>query len=203
MADVNEIRDVLKVLREFYGDTKNGPWKLNDAQNAMYFSELAAFTKDQLTIAARAHMAESAFFPKLSELLKIIKPPKSLDADVSLAWTTLERAIRRAGIYRGVTFADGQLGATVVQVFGSWAAACNYDWDGPGWAIRRQMFKDIFPTNRGKLEPVTLRGIGAGDPPLLIGELPTDALPAHDARDRAKDVLKDIQRRFLDRGGAA
>jgi len=105
-----------------------------------------------------------------------------------LAWTAVERAIRQAGSYRGVTFSDASIGDAVLQVFGSWPAACAYDFDSPGWAIKRQTFLAVFPTLaiRAGSDPVTLSGQHRNATPMLVGHVaglpaprmePREALP--------------------------
>jgi hypothetical protein len=112
-------------------------------------------------------MRSSKWFPALSDLRGLlVAPTVDWPAMALMAWTTLERAISKAGIYAGSTFADAAIGETARQVFGTWEHACSYERDSPGWTIKRQNFIGIFPHVAQKLtshKPVTLRGIATHD----------------------------------------
>lgn len=167
----------INVLRNFY--TKNGePHVLNDVQLTIYTQTLDRFDEGQLEAAARHFITHSKFFPALSELLAILEPTASPEQQAHMAWAALESAVRRAGAYAGVTFMNGSVGQTARQVFGTWKAACSFDLDSPGWAIRRQTFLALFPTiaARDSGAPVTLHGSERGASPIVIG--PIDGLPA-------------------------
>lgn len=186
----DEIRQGLKVLRNYYA--KDGqPHALNDTQLAVYLDGLSPFAAAELERAARTWMQQSRWFPALSDLLALVRPP-ALDpaAAAQLAWTTFERAMRRAGAYRGVTFADGAIGETVRQVFGTWAAASQFDVDSPGWAIRRQSFLALYATFASRVGgPVTLYGIHRDAVSMLVGHvegLPT--LPAASGEDDLREL---------------
>jgi hypothetical protein len=199
-----EIRRGLDVLRNYYAKD-NQPHRLNDAQWAVYLDGLRAVSAAELETAARAWMQRSRWFPALSDLLGLLRPQVDASAAAHLAWTTLERALRSAGAYRGATFLDGAIGETARQVFGSWPAACAFDLDSPGWAIRRQSFLAIYPTLASRVTgPVTLRGMDAQQSPQVIGHVPGLALPpaaADDAREltqaEAVNALGEVTRRFL------
>jgi hypothetical protein len=167
-----KVEKVLMILRNYYG--KDGrPLAMNDVQIGVYLSRLERFSAAELERAATAHMESSAFFPKLSDLLALLDPPVDPKVAAMTAWTTLETAIRRAGCYRGATFADGAIGECARQVFGSWASACSFDTDSPGWAIRRQTFLTLYPSLAGKHpEPVTMAGLFPHELPLMIGQPP-------------------------------
>jgi len=173
-----EISDGLTVLRNQYA--KQGePYVLNDVQVANYIRELSPFTVDEFATAARAWIRSGKWFPAIPELLALIEGPAlDLKDAAQLAWTAVERAIRQAGSYRGATFADGCIGETVQQVFGSWPVACGYDFDSPGWAIKRQTFLAVFPgiaqRSRGGL--VTLAGLHRNADPMVVAHV--DGLPA-------------------------
>ena len=173
-----EVRQGLALIRNYY--PKDGkPHPLNDAQWGVYIAGLANHSAGQLEAACHAWMRTSKWFPALSDLLELIEgPPTDLTAAAQLAWTAVERAIRQAGSYRGATFADGCIGETVQQVFGSWPVACGYDFDSPGWAIKRQTFLAVFPgiaqRSRGGL--VTLAGLHRNADPMVVAHV--EGLPA-------------------------
>jgi hypothetical protein len=168
-----QVREGLALLRNYYA--KDGkPHPLNDAQWAVYCAGLAPFEPEALTAAAHQWMRDSKWFPALSDLIAILAPKVDVAAAAHLAWTQFERAIGAAGRYNGATFLDGAVGETVRQVFGSWQHACSYDYDSPGWAIKRQTFLSIFPTilSRGNGQPVTLRGEFKTATPHVVGRIP-------------------------------
>lgn len=167
-----EITQGLNILRNYYA--KDGrPHTLNDAQWAAYLDGLQRYSYGELEAAARAWIRQSPWFPKLSDLLGLIEGPVlSAEAAAHLAWTTFERSLRRAGAYRGATFIDGAIGETARQVFGTFNAACAFDLDSPGWAIRRQSFLQVYQTLHGRVHgPVTLRGLHPRETPVVIGHV--------------------------------
>lgn len=202
MATAAEIQAVMKVLCRYYRDKNNEPRVLDEVQAAVYLDGLSEFSAEELELAARRWMRESRWFPALSDLRGLLITPIDWPTAALLAWTTLERAIGRAGIYRGATFADAAIGETTRQVFGSWEHACSYDRDSPGWHSRRQLFVSLFPSIAQKMttnEPVTLKGIGQADKPTLIA--PVDGIPQFapalsEGVDRSKSVLAEVTRRF-------
>lgn len=168
-----EARDGLALLRNYYGDKDGKPYPMNDAKWAVYCAGLAPFTPEQLQAAAHQWMRESKWFPALSDLLEILVPKVDTTTAAHLAWTTVERAIRSAGRYAGAKFLDGAVGETVRQVFGSWIHACDYDFDSPGWAIKRQTFLSVFPAilARSSGAPVTLQGAFQASEPYVVGRI--------------------------------
>lgn len=203
-----EVKQVIDYLRDYYADKDGRLRVLNDVQVHAFTNGLQPYTREQVSAAIAAWVKHSKFFPALSDLLALLEPTVDATAQAHLAWTTVERAIRSAGVYRGVTFANGAIGETVKQVFGSWREACSYDMDSPGWAIRRQTFLQVFPAlqARDRGRPVTLRGIGEIDAPQAIGAvvgLPAPVLrPAlEDGHElspaEASKALADITQRFL------
>lgn len=155
---MTHVQRLLQVLCAFY-TSQGKPHVMNDLQAEVYISALARFTPEDLEAAGKRHMLTSKFFPALSELLELLKPQVDTAALSQMAWLSVERAIRAAGVYRGAHFEQGVVGEAVRQVFGTWATACQFDVDSPGWAIRRQSFLTIFPSLLGRqFEPVTLLG---------------------------------------------
>ena len=188
-----EVRQGMAVLRNYYA--KDGkPHVLTDAQWAVYLDGLQRHSAGELEAAARLWMRQSKWFPALSDLLGLIDGATVTPEQAAhLAWTTFERACRSAGAYRGATFIDGAIGETARQVFGSFAAACQFDLDSPGWAIRRQSFLAVYQTLHGRChEPVTLRGMHRHETPLVIGHVP--GLPAlTDGRDEPMRELSPVE----------
>ena len=209
----DEIVRGVRVLANYYADAQGQPKALNDVQWAAYLSGLAPFTTAEFEAASTAWMRQSAFFPRLSDLLGLLLPP-ALAPEVLAheAWATVERTARSVGAYRGVVFEDGALGETVRQVFGSWPAVCGFDVDSPGWAIRRQSFLALYPaalTRHGTHGPVTLPGLDRALSPRVIAAgrsvraLPVgDAAPAALSPSEAKNALGEIRDRFIGRGGS-
>ncbi len=197
-----EVRQGLQLMRNYYA--KDGqPRMLNDAQWGVYIAGLMPFTPADLERATNQWMQTSQFFPMLSELLAILRPPVDLKAAAAIAWGVVEKAIRQAGSYQGVTFEQGVIGECVRQVFGTWQRACAFEFDSPGWAIRRQSFMAVFPeVARHEHGPVTLNGLQGHGYPMLIGAVPgvpAPALPLPDgsqvmSRADAKTTLAEIQK---------
>jgi hypothetical protein len=201
---MNPVKAALDVLCQQYA--RNGePHRLNDVQAVIYLDELSRFQATDIERAARQWMRQSRFFPAVSDLLDILEPKPDWPALSNLAWAHVCQAIRQAGAYRGATFVDASIGQAVKQTFGTWPAACAFDSDSPGFAIRRQTFLAIFPKCHEDWQddpPMTLRGEHRDAVPMLIpalGGLPewrehTTALP--EPPDRSQDVLGDVTRRF-------
>jgi len=200
MATADDIKATLDVLCRYYRDKNNEPRQLDDVQIVVYVDGLIEFDPGQLELAARQWMRTSKWFPALSDLRTLIEGPAvDWDALGAIAWTTFERAISAAGIYRGVTFEDPAIGEAVRQTFGSWEHACSYDRDSPGWTVRRQTFLSIFPSVAAKAtEPVTLRGLSPVDPPLLVAHVPILPEPKRLTIqvDKSASTLAEVQRRF-------
>ncbi len=197
MATVDDVAKVMDVICSFYG--KNGePVQMNAVQRAAYFDGLQEFSSQQLEAAAKQWIATSKWYPMLSDLRELIEPKVNWNSLGHLAWTTFERAIRRAGIYRGATFEDPAIGECVRQTFGSWPAACQYDTDSPGWAMRKQTFLAIFPDLASRAtEPVTLRGLSTYDEPVLIAHVDGFPEPLKLAAPKPSvDAMAEVRRRF-------
>lgn len=206
-----EIILALTQMAAFRGASPDGPTL------AAFAKRLIAEGLEVAVIAAACRRLEAAeradgesAWPSLGTLLRVCRevtdgPQVDATAAAHLAWTTLERALRSAGAYRGATFVDGAIGETARQVFGSWPAACAFDLDSPGWAIRRQSFLAIYPTLASRVTgPVTLRGMDARQAPQVIGHVPGLALPpagVDDMREltqaEAVSALGEVTRRFL------
>lgn len=162
------VDDVLKELQVFYG--KGGtPYALNALQATVYTDALRAYDLAAVLGVARSWMKTGEWFPKLAELVSLLEP-ETIDPKTQalLAWSSVEQAIRRAGIYRGAIFEHGPTGEAFRQTFGSFPQACQFDTDSPGWFTRRQTFLAIYPTCQRYHEPVTMRGLGGNDRPLAI-----------------------------------
>lgn len=198
-SQVQHVRKTLDVLRNYYANRDGQPHQLNAVQVSVYLDGLAPFSPEELEAAARAWMRDSQFFPRLSDLLNLLSPKIDADALAQVAWARLEREIRRIGAYRGAQFTDAAFGEAVRQTFGSWSAACRFDVDSPGWAIRRQTFCAIFKSllHRTDLAPVTMMGLHR-DVPVLIG--PIEGMPNPQqlgaAADRSGEVMAEVRRRF-------
>jgi hypothetical protein len=202
MTPQDAVRSTLTVLRNYYANRDGQPYQLNETQIAVYLEGLAPHPPEALEAAARAWMRQSAFFPRLSDLLQLLAPAVDVEALAHAAWGRLEAEIRRVGAYRGAQFADAAFGETVRQVFGSWAEACRFDTDSPGWAIRRQTFLKLFPVNAARhhdLPPVVLAGLHRDQAPALIGHLEglpvTATAAALPTPDRRQVVLEEVERR--------
>jgi hypothetical protein len=202
---IAHVKRVLDVLCGYYSDRDGNPRKLNSVQITIYAEGLAEYPPEVLEAAARRWMKQSKFFPALSELLELIAPPVDLDALAHTAWSRLEREIRSIGAYRSVSFSQPAFGVAVRETFGSWAAACSFDTDSPGWAIRRQTFLSIFKTackREYDHHPIVLHGLHRDSAPEPIGLL--EGLPEprflEAAGDRSHDVLTEVKRRAPSRG---
>lgn len=204
-SPVSHVRKTLDVLRNYYSNRDGQPHQLNATQAAVYLDGLAGFGADVLEAAARVWMRQSAFFPRLSDLLGILDPPADYDALAHAAWARLEREIRRIGAYRSVQFADAAFGVAVRETFGGWPQACRFDVDSAGWAIRRQTFLATFKAACGRkdLPVVTLTGQHRDQAPALIG--PLDGMPVvhqlPERADRSADVMAEVRRRHADGAG--
>lgn len=205
MRDVLQaVRGTLDVLRKYYADRDGKAYPLNETQIAVYVDGLSRFTAGELEAAAREHMRRSQYFPKLSELLAVLDPPRDYQAMAHLAWSRLEREARRLGAYRSVQFEDPAFGEAVKQVFGSWAAVCSFDIESPAWAIRRQTFLQVFPivAEQHQAESPVLGGL------LRYGELAVirhlEGLPEPKALgagvDKTRSVLAEVKRRAIEAG---
>lgn len=192
------VQKFLQKLCEFY-PSQGRPHVMNDTQIEVYLSALSRFTPEQLDRAGKRVMLSSKFFPALSELLELLEPKTDSKALAELAWSSVLRALRSGGIYRGATFQTGAVGEAVRQVFGTWAAACSFDTDSAGWTVRRTAFLNVFPTLLNRpMGPVTLAGLhgaeNAYQVPALEGAPSAAALPAYAqdpqlTRDEAKGLL--------------
>jgi len=197
-SPIAHVRQTLQVLRQYYAGRDGQPHQLNEVQASVYVDGLTGFSAEALEVAARTWMRQSAFFPRLSDLLGILDPPVDLESLAHAAWARLEREIRRIGAYRSVQFADAAFGQAVRETFGGWPQACRFDVDSPGWAIRRQTFLSVFKAAAAKqhLQPVTLIGQHRDSTPALIG--PLEGMPKHPqiaaAPDRSEEVMARIRK---------
>jgi hypothetical protein len=205
----SELRQGLRVLQNYYA-TNGQPHVLNDVQIGVYGKSLLRFTAAQFETAADQWMQQSKWFPALSDLLSLLEPKTEMAVLAHLAWTTIERALRAGGVYRGAYFPQGAVGEAFRQTFGSWQSACQFQIDSPGWAIRRQTFLAIFPAIASRVcEPVMMPGLHDGNPyqvPALAGLPSPLALPERAntietnpiGRQEAKRLVDDIQARWKD-----
>lgn len=177
------LSDLLTTLGEYYTDPSGAPRKLNETQMRVYLQGLARFDLRAVQAAATRHMATSKWFPALADLLELLAPRVDDETAATLAWTTFEGAMRKAGSYRGATFENGAIGETVRQVFGSWAAAGRFDVHSAEWAIRRKTFLSLYPSiaKRHTGAPVTLRGLSQVDRPHVVTAVPGLPPPVLDA----------------------
>lgn len=195
----SHVTATLKILCDYYTDLQGNPRKLNPVEWGAYIDGLSEYPPAVLEAAAKQCIRERQWFPKVSELRDIIAPKTDSKALAELAWSSVLRALRSGGIYRGATFQTGAVGEAVRQVFGSWAAACSFDTDSAGWTVRRTAFLNVFPTLLHRpIGTVTLPGLhgaeNAYQVPALEGAPSVAALPAHEqdpqlTRDEAKGLL--------------
>ena len=166
VTDTTHVRRMLDVLRDYYADKDGNKRVLNATQITFYSSALARYSPEELSAAAQAWIAKSKFFPAVSDLLEMLNPTTDWPALSHMALATVEDAIRKGGAYRGARFCQGAIGEAVRQTFGTWATACSFETDSPGWAIRRQTFLAVFPAlARREYGPVILRGLHANVEP--------------------------------------
>lgn len=203
------VQRTMDILCHYYSDREGNARKLNPVQATVYADGLSRFSDVDLEGAARRWMRQSKFFPALSELLELLEPAIGVDDMAQLAWARLEQEIRHIGAYRSVQFTDAVFGVAVRETFGSWAQACRFDMDSPGWAIRRQTFLAAFRTaftRRHDGPPVMLSGLHREQTPVLVGHLeglPPPAAIEAAGTNRAPDVLAEVERRRLDRAQAS
>lgn len=208
-----DVPRILETLRLQYA--KDGvKHPLNDVQATNYLEELSRFPTQAVEAAARQWIRQSRFFPALSDLLGILEPERDPKAMAALAWTEVERCMATVGAYSGIEFADPSVGEAVRQTFGSWPKACSFEYDSPGFAIRRQTFLTIYPelARRTYRETVKLAGMHTNPHRPFYSLVPhieglpglSRALPsAPDPHDdspigptEAKRILADLHQRF-------
>lgn len=200
MTDTSHVQRTLDVLRDYYADKDGNKRVMNTTQIGFYVSALARYSPEELRSAAQSWIGKSKFFPAVSDLLELLNPPQDWPALAHQAWAAVEDAIRKGGAYRGATFEQGAIGEAVRHTFGTWATACSFDLDSPGWAIRRQTFLALFPAlARREHGPVTLRGLHANVEPyraILVTGLPAGKALAELgglSRPEAKALLGEIE----------
>jgi hypothetical protein len=171
---MTHVKALLDGLCNFY-TIRGEPHRMNEMQVEVYVAALERFTPEELDRAGKQCMLRMKFFPALAELIELLVPKTETSVMAHDAWSSVERAIRSAGVYRGAKFQSGAVGETVRRVFGNWATACQFDIDSPGWAIRRQTFLALFPEvlKHHDGSPVTLLGVHHNTPPLEVAALPS------------------------------
>lgn len=70
---------------------------MSEAQVALYEAFLAPYPREAVQAAALQHIAESPWFPRVSDLLARLTAGDQMDADE--AWAEVQRQIRAVGLY--------------------------------------------------------------------------------------------------------
>jgi hypothetical protein len=141
-----DVATVLVYLAEAYGT------RLTEARIRIYANALADLTIDQVKSAASRAVRESRFFPSVAELRQMVD--LTAEDAALVAWAGLQKQAADVGAYAQPNIDDPVAAASVVAVFGSWAAYCELE-DGPQLSQKRQEFLAQYRATRR-------RGLAAG-----------------------------------------
>lgn len=157
-SDADRFAGMLAAVAELYDR------RLPDALIVMFFRALEAYDLDVVEAAFNKFLQSSESkigFPKPANIRDIIE---GSDAErESLAWITLETAVRKIGPYSSVLIEDGALAQAITMTFGAWwkAALARYEHgDGYGWSGKRKDFAAMYRIARrnGNVQPMIMAG---------------------------------------------
>lgn len=94
---------------------------IQEAQMALYDAFLAPYSSDAVQTAALRHIAQSPWFPRVSDLLALIHEGDQLDSDA--AWAEVQRQIRAVGYYGQPTWSHPAIAAAVDAL--GWDRLCT------------------------------------------------------------------------------
>lgn len=161
---------------EYYGKT------LSKGVVELYWQGLKTHSIDEVQAAVNQHMADpdsGQYMPKIADLKRMLTGGKQTQA--MLAWSKVDRALRRTGPWESVCFDDAII-HRVLQDMGGWIALCDTPTEKDlefrmhefskryqGYVIQGGKM-DYPPYLIGKSEAGNAKEGHAVDPPLLLGD---------------------------------
>jgi hypothetical protein len=124
------------------------------------FETLKEYSIDQVDAAFTKHLQTGDFFPRPSQLIRIINAGKPNNEDKAvLAWLSITNAISKIGPYRALTL-DDKLAMQIINHVGGWSNLCNLSYKELDFKKREfiQAYTTTAITNEKDL-PKSLAGI--------------------------------------------
>ncbi len=115
-TDMPRFLEVMTGVSEVYGR------KFTDAAMDIYFNALGQYDIETVVSAISAHVKNpdnGQFFPKPADIIRMIGG-SSKDSSY-IAWSKVDRAVRRIGVYESVAFDDEIIHVTISDM-GGWAS---------------------------------------------------------------------------------
>lgn len=158
--DKDAFTELMMAAGEVYGKAITVP------MIRMYFAALAPMSIEQVQGAMMAHMQNpdsGQFFPKPADFIRQIagttkQQEAAIEDRAAIAWSCIERDIRRVGSYGSLKLEDKQALATV-KAMGGWQSICQTEESKMEW--RRKEFIRMYEAfERTPLEalPLSLPG---------------------------------------------
>lgn len=143
--DKNAFTEMMMAAGEVYGKAITVP------MIRMYFSTLAPMSIEQAQAAMMAHMQNpdsGQFFPKPADFIRQIagttkQQEAAIEDRAAIAWSCIERDIRRVGSYGSLKLEDKQALAAV-KAMGGWKELCACDAAKLEW--KRKEFIKMYET---------------------------------------------------------
>ena len=161
---------------------------ITEAQIGLYEAFLAPYAFDTVRNAVLRHIAQSPWFPRISDLLALIAEPDTVSADQ--AWAEVQRQIRSVGVYGTPQWSHPAIAAAVTAL--GWEAVCrstNPEADRAHFlrffdtAVRRQRLAQWHEVPARIQE--ALRGFGTPGANVPGAGLPAGDLPGREREDTA------------------
>jgi len=115
--------------------------KLSKGASKIYWDMLNKYDDDIIKEATIKCIRELKFFPKISEIIEIIKS-NSVD-EAELAWISLLDKIEYVGHYQSVSFPEYPAIGAVVEALGGWLSICETTFAEEKW-IKKEFIK-LYP----------------------------------------------------------
>lgn len=125
---------------------------LTESKLLLYFEALSEADLDFVLGAILQAARTCKFFPKPAELITLIRGDDEDHAE--RAWVEYKAAARTIGGYGSPTFSDPSVAQTLLQVFGSWEAACWTDFTPEMWSSKRKEFGRVYRIIAQRAQPM-------------------------------------------------
>ena len=113
MKDLIRFKKCMAGLGEVFGKEITG------VMSDVYWEVLRPFSDSVCVKAFNQAIVNCRFFPRPSELLEFIKPSGDMESEAQLAWTDVEKAVKKHGPYASVRF-ENKVIHGVIDAMGGW-----------------------------------------------------------------------------------
>lgn len=163
-TDVKRFSEVMTGLSEVYGR------KFSGSSMDIYFNALGSYDIDTVVTAISAHVKSpdnGQFFPKPADIIRMIGGSSK---DMSfIAWSKVDKAVRRVGTYESVVF-DDKIIHIVISDMGGWPAFGGKQ--DSEWPFIAKEFKERYQAYKSRQQ--------------AIGDHPKSLIGVHESNNNRK-----------------